>query len=278
MPPATFLCGRFTLDTSRTRIMGIVNVTPDSFSDGGRYRNVDEAIDRARQLLAEGAELLDIGGESTRPGAPEVPDEIEIARVVPVIEALRDANVPLSVDTRKPTVMKAALDAGADILNDISGFEQSEARAVAAGRPNIGVIVMHMQGSPATMQEAPQYEDVGEEVTRYLLRQANLLRDLGLRQEQILLDPGLGFGKTTQHNLDLLRQTALLAERTGYGVLIGGSRKSMLGELTGQPVNQRLAASVALALAAAQRGAAIVRVHDVAATRDALTVWRAVEG
>ncbi len=273
-----FLCGRFTLDVSRTRLMGIVNATPDSFADGGRYQGVDDAIARARQMLLDGAELLDIGGESTRPGAPTVPDEIEIARIVPVVEALRDAGVPLSVDTRKPAVMAAALDAGADIINDISGFEQPEARAVVAGRPKIGVIVMHMQGSPATMQQAPHYDDVFDEVGRYLKHQASLLCDLGLRQEQILLDPGLGFGKTTPHNLELLRHTAQLADRTGHGVLIGGSRKSMLGDITGQPVDQRQAASLALALAAVHRGAAVVRVHDVAATRDAMAVWQAIEG
>lgn len=269
-------CGRFELDLRQTRIMGIVNVTPDSFSDGGRHDTAELAIAHAHRLVAEGADILDIGGESTRPGAPAVSVADECARILPVIEGLRDIGVPLSIDTFKPEVMSAALDAGADIINDIRGFDTPQALTAVARFPRSGLIAMHMQGEPQTMQEAPHYTDVVAEVCQYLLRQAARLHDLGFGPRQVLLDPGLGFGKTTEHNLALLRAIPQM-RASGYGVLIGGSRKSMLGALTGKPVGERLPASLALALYSAHQGAGVVRVHDVAATRDALTIWQALE-
>ncbi|MGE4335770.1 MAG: dihydropteroate synthase [Pigmentiphaga sp.] len=271
-----FICRRFELDLAVPRIMGIVNVTPDSFSDGGRHANSEAAIAHARQLIAEGADILDIGGESTRPGASEVSVADEITRVVPVLEGLRDAGVPLSVDTCKPEVMAAALDAGADIVNDIRGFDSAAARATVHRYPGCGLVVMHMQGEPRTMQEAPHYVDVVGEVEAWLLARAAALRTDGHAAGQILLDPGLGFGKTLAHNLALAHATGRLASH-GYGVLVGGSRKSMLGALIGRPAPERVSASVALALAVAARGAGVVRVHDVAATADAFTVWQAIE-
>jgi len=256
--------------------MGIVNVTPDSFSDGGSHASSDAAIAHALRLVAEGADILDIGGESTRPGAAEVPIADEIARVVPVLEGLRDAGVPLSIDTCKPEVMAAALDAGADIVNDIRGFDSAAARAAVRRYPGCGLVVMHMQGEPRTMQEAPHYVDVVGEVEAWLLARAAALRTDGHAAGQILLDPGLGFGKTLAHNLALAHATARLGSH-GYGVLVGGSRKSMLGALIGRPAHERVSASVALALAVGARGAGVVRVHDVAATADAFTVWHAIE-
>lgn len=266
--------GRFRIALDRPLIMGVVNITPDSFSDGGRYFGVADAVGHARLLLEEGADILDIGGESSRPGAEAVSVEEEIARTIPVIEALRGAGVPLSIDTAKPAVMRAAIAAGASMVNDIEALRaQGALEAVMAG--DVAVCLMHMQGRPRTMQQAPQYGDVVAEVKTFLAGRAEAARAAGIAPERIVLDPGFGFGKTVEHNLQLLRR---LAEFTalGYPLLAGLSRKSTLGAITGRAVGDRLHASVAAALLAAERGAAILRVHDVAATRDALAVLAAV--
>lgn len=254
--------------------MGIVNVTPDSFSDGGRFLATDQAVAHARQLVEEGADLLDIGGESTRPGAQAVSEEEEIQRVVPVIEALLALNVPLSVDTMKPGVMYAALAAGADLVNDVNAL-QAEGAMDAVANSQAAVCLMHMQGQPATMQQAPRYGDAVAEVEDYLLERASAAQAAGIAAERIVLDPGFGFGKTLDHNLALFRELPRLVSK-GYPILAGVSRKSMLGTITGRPVEQRLHASVAAALLAAERGARILRVHDVAATCDAIKIWKAI--
>ncbi len=255
--------------------MGVVNVTPDSFSDGGRYLAADAAITHARRLLDDGADLIDIGGESTRPGSLPAGEAEEIARVLPVLEALRDCGRPLSVDTRHPAVMRAALAAGADMINDVGGFRAPGALEAVAGS-DAGLCVMHMLGEPSTMQQAPVYRDVVAEVSAFLQARLVALTAAGVVRERITLDPGIGFGKNLQDNLRLLRGLPVLAG-LGRPLLLGVSRKSMLGQLTGRPVGERLAASVAAALACVHRGASIVRVHDVAETRDALAVWRAIE-
>jgi dihydropteroate synthase len=267
-------CGRFDLDLSTPKVMGIVNVTPDSFSDGGMHADTDSSVAHARQLISEGVHILDIGGESTRPGAAEVPAELEIARIVPVIEALRDAGIPLSVDTAKPAVMRAALDAGADMINDIYGFRLPGAlEAIRDSR--CGLCAMHMQGEPRTMQAAPSYTDVVAEVAEFLRIQAQRLEAAGIDRSRITLDPGFGFGKTVAQNYRLMRELGSL-QRLGYPLLVGVSRKSMIGAVTDKPVADRLSGSIAAALAAIARGAHIIRVHDVGATVDALKVWQAV--
>ncbi len=271
-----WLCGRFEFTLERPILMGIVNVTPDSFSDGGEHATTQQAIAHAHRLVSEGAHILDIGGESTRPGALPVSVEDELKRVLPVILALRDTGVAISVDTYKPEVMRAALDAGADLLNDVTGFRDPAARQVAASHPNCGLCVMHMQGKPHTMQLAPDYVDVVQDVKAYLLAQAHLLEGLGIDTRRITLDPGCGFGKTLEQNYALIKNLNQFVE-TGYPVLIGVSRKSLIGTVTGRSVTQRLAGSIAAALAGVVRGAAIIRAHDVAETRDALNVWNAVE-
>lgn len=269
-----FLAGRYELELNRPLIMGIINITPDSFSDGGQHASLDAALAHARQLIAEGADILDLGGESTRPGAPPVTLETECQRVLPLIEGLRNLNVPLSIDSYKPEVMRAALDAGADMLNDIRGFTDAAAIAVAASHVRCGLIAMHMLGEPRTMQTAePVYGDVVGEVSAWLAARARALEAAGVERRRIMLDPGLGFGKTVTHNYTLLARLPEL-RACGYPLLVGASRKSMIGAVTGQPVDHRLAGSVAAALAAATRGAAVLRVHDVAATRDALRVWQ----
>jgi dihydropteroate synthase len=266
---------RFRIDLARPRVMGIVNVTPDSFSDGGR--GPAEALAHAERLVREGADILDIGGESSRPGAPAVSDEDEWSRVQPVLrEALR-WGVPVSVDTVKPAVMRHALDLGADIVNDIAALRLPGALDAVAAHPNCGVCLMHMQGEPASMQAAPRYDDVVVEVRDFLGARRQAAEAAGLKSERIVLDPGIGFGKTAAHNWALLaRQRELLD--AGRPLLVGWSRKSTLGALTGRPASDRLGASVAAALAAVDRGAAIVRVHDVADTVDALRVWQAARG
>jgi dihydropteroate synthase len=253
--------------------MGVVNVTPDSFSE--QYHRADpvEAINYARRLAAEGADILDIGGESTRPGAPAVPVAEELARVLPVLDALRDCGVPLSVDTRKPEVMREALAHGADIINDVGGFTAGGA-IDAVAQSSCGLCVMHMQGDPSTMQQSPSYGDVVAEVEQFLAGQSSLLQSRGIERDRIVLDPGVGFGKTLEHNLALLRSLPRLAALGP--LLVGVSRKSFIGRLTGKEVHDRMAGSLAAMLAVAQAGAAIVRVHDVAAARDALTVWQAL--
>lgn len=255
--------------------MGVVNVTPDSFSDGGHFLQAQAAVDHARRLIDEGADLLDVGGESTRPGAAPVALDEERRRVLPVIEALAGAGVPLSVDTQKPELMREVVAAGAALINDVNGFEAPGALEAVAGS-GCAICIMHRQGDPRTMQQAPQYSDVVAEVDAWLRRRTAAAEQAGVARDHIVLDPGFGFGKTLEHNLALLRGLKVIAA-AGYPVLAGLSRKSMIGALTGKPVGERMAGSVAAALLAAQRGAAIVRVHDVAATRDAFAVWSAVE-
>ncbi|PPA74731.1 dihydropteroate synthase [Achromobacter spanius] len=271
-----FLCGRFEFDLERPLVMGIVNVTPDSFSDGGQHDDTDSAVAHARQLIEEGAQILDLGGESTRPGADPVSITDELDRLLPVIEALRDCGVPLSIDTFKPEVMRATLDAGADMINDIYGFRQPGAiEAVAQSR--CGLCVMHMKGEPRTMQAAPpEYTDLIGEIGLFLGSRAQKLRAAWVAPRRIVLDPGFGFGKTADQNFQLLRRLSSLRSG-GYPLLIGLSRKNMIGQATGRPVGDRLPGSIAAALACVSRGASIVRVHDVAATVDALKVWHAAE-
>jgi dihydropteroate synthase len=255
--------------------MGIVNVTPDSFSDGGRYLSPEAAIAHARRLVEDGADLLDIGAESSRPGADTaVPAGEELRRLLPVLQGLRDAPVPVSVDTAKPEVMRAVLREGASMINDIGALRAPGAlEAVAAS--DAGVCLMHMQGEPRTMQAAPRYGDVVAEVMDFLVQRVAAAQAHGIARERIVIDPGFGFGKTAVHNFQLLRNLRSFAE-TGLPVMAGWSRKSTLGRLTGRPATERLAASVAAALLAVERGAKIVRVHDVAATKDALAVLDAM--
>lgn len=267
-------CGSFQFDLSRPLVMGIVNVTPDSFSDGGQHASTLAAIAHAHQLVADGADILDIGGESTRPGAPPVDEQEELARVLPVIEGLRGLDIPLSIDTCKPAVMRAALAAGASMVNDINGLLADGALQAVAGS-SAAVCLMHKQGTPQTMQQQPHYEDVVAEVRDFLRERIAAAEAAGIARERIVVDPGFGFGKTLAHNLDLLRALPELAA-LGVPLLAGLSRKSMLGAITGRAVNERMPASVAAALLAVQKGAAIVRVHDVRETVDALKIWSAV--
>ena len=251
--------------------MGIVNVTPDSFSDGGRFADPARAIEHGLRLRDEGADLVDVGGESTRPGAQAVPAEEELARVLPVVQALAAEGVAVSVDTLKPEVMRAAVAAGCAVVNDVNGFKAPGAiEAVAASQA--GVVVMHMQGTPRTMQAAPHYEDVVGEVAAFLAGRARELEAAGIAAERIAIDPGFGFGKTLEHNRALFRALPRLAA-LGWPLLVGVSRKKMIGDFTGRPVEARTAGSVAAALVAVQNGAAVVRVHDVRETVDAINVW-----
>jgi dihydropteroate synthase len=272
---AQLQCGRFRLSLARPLIMGVLNVTPDSFSDGGRFLDPDAAIAHAHQLIEEGADLIDLGAESSRPGAAAVVTaEEELHRLLPVLQGLRDVPVPVSVDTIKPEVMRAALAEGASMINDINALRAPGAlAAVAAG--DAAVCLMHMQGTPGTMQRHPSYDDVVAEVKAFLLERIGAVRAAGIALERLAIDPGFGFGKTPEHNLALLRHLREF-EVLGLPVLAGWSRKSSLGKITGKPAGERLAASVAVALIAAQNGARILRVHDVAATRDALSVLAAV--
>ena len=267
-------CGKFQFDLARPLVMGIVNVTPDSFSDGGHHASTAAAIAHARQLIADGADILDIGGESTRPGAATVSTQQELDRVLPLIEGLRDISIPISIDTWKPEVMRAALTAGASMVNDINALQEEGALAAVAGS-NAAVCLMHKQGVPQTMQQQPHYTDVIAEVSAFLRARISAVEAAGIARDRIVIDPGFGFGKTLAHNLDLLRELETFCA-LGVPVLAGLSRKSMLGAITGRDVRERLAASVAAALLAIQRGAAIVRVHDVRETVDALKVWDAI--
>ena len=269
-------CAGRILRLDRPQVMGIVNVTPDSFSDGGAHDTADAAVAHALRLVEEGADLLDIGGESTRPGAAEVEVEEELRRVVPVIERLAaQVAVPISIDTSKPEVMRAAVQAGVGVINDVYGLRREGALDAAAAL-GVPVVLMHMQGEPRSMQAAPQYDDVVGEVHRFLAERIFAAEMAGIPKQRIVVDPGFGFGKDTAHNLQLLAQFERFAE-LGVPVLAGLSRKRSIGELTGRDVPaDRVAGSVAAHLIAAQRGAAIVRVHDVAATVDALKVWNAV--
>ncbi len=273
--PAWSVGGR-SLSLARPLIMGIVNVTPDSFSDGGQHATHDAALAHALRLIEEGADILDIGGESTRPGSGEVPIDEELKRVVPLLESLANEAVVLSVDTSKPEVMRAALDAGAAIVNDVYALRAPGAvEAVAAS--GCGIVLMHMQGVPRTMQIAPRYEDVVAEVRVFLRERLAVLEGAGVARTRIALDPGFGFGKSVEHNFTLLRELQRFAS-LGCPVVAGLSRKSMLGAVTGRVVGDRATASVVGAVLAAERGARVLRVHDVAATRDGLRVWEAMQG
>jgi dihydropteroate synthase len=267
-------CGNFKLDLTQPSVMGIVNVTPDSFSDGGRHVSVASAIEHAHRLIEDGAGMLDIGGESTRPGAAEVSEQEELDRVLPVIEGLRGIAVPISIDTWKPAVMLAAIKVGATMVNDVNALQAEGALQVVAAS-DVAVCLMHKQGTPQSMQLQPDYHDVVSEVAGFLGRRVADAVDAGISRERIVIDPGFGFGKTLAHNLALLRALASFGS-LGVPVLAGVSRKSMLGAITGRDVNERLAASVTAAMLAVQRGAAIVRVHDVRETVDALKILDAV--
>lgn len=268
-------CGRFRFELGRRPlVMGVLNVTPDSFSDGGHYRSLEFAVSRAEEMVASGVDIIDIGGESTRPGSPSVPVAEELARVMPALYALQEAGKALSVDTCKPEVMREAIIAGADMINDINGF-QAPGAIEAVVNSDCGLCVMHMQGTPQDMQAQPVYTDVVAEVIAFLRERIAALEAAGVDRERICVDPGLGFGKTVEHNYALLKNTGRIADELGLPVLIGLSRKSMIGAVTGRPVEERLAGSLAGALAAVAQGAKIIRVHDVAETVDALKVWRA---
>lgn len=267
-------CGRFGIDLARPKIMGIVNVTPDSFSDGGRHFDTAAAIAHARRLVADGADIIDIGGESTRPGSEGVSLDEELRRVLPVVEAVAADGVPVSIDTSKPDVMRAALAAGAAIVNDVNALRAPGALAAVAPT-GCGVVLMHMAGTPRMMQAAPHYVDVVAEVTAFLRDRAAAAVKAGIAAERIAVDPGFGFGKTVAHNYALLAHLARVAA-PGYPLLVGVSNKSMLGAVTGRESGERLHATVAASLLAIERGARVVRVHEVAPMRDALAVWLAM--
>ncbi|MBT5890193.1 MAG: dihydropteroate synthase [Chromatiales bacterium] len=259
--------------------MGVLNCTPDSFSDGGRYQEFDSALRHAAQMIEEGADIIDVGGESTRPGSPEVSIDEELQRVVPVIEALhREFDVPLSVDTSKAEVMLAAAAAGAGMINDVAALRKPgalDAAALVHRQSGVAVCLMHMQGTPRTMQESPAYQNVVNEVLQFLLQRANVAETAGIAASSLVLDPGFGFGKTVKHNLSLLHHLGVYADYT-YPILVGLSRKAMIKKILASDSSERLIGSVTLALLAAQRGAHIVRVHDVKATADALTLLQAL--
>lgn len=268
-------CGRFTFALTRPLVMGVLNVTPNSFSDGGRFLLKDDAIAHGRRMRDDGADIVDIGGESTRPGASTVEESDELARVIPVVSALAAEGIAVAVDTRKPAVMRAAIAAGAAMINDVAAL-QAPGAIEACAASGVGVCLMHMQGEPQSMQAAPAYDDVVMEVRDFLEKRANDCIASGIARERIVIDPGFGFGKTLAHNLALLRSIPTLAA-TGFPVLAGLSRKSSLGRITGRNIDERLAASIAAALAAVARGAAILRVHDVRETVDAVKVWCAID-
>ncbi|HEY8025300.1 MAG TPA: dihydropteroate synthase [Burkholderiaceae bacterium] len=275
----TLQCGRYRLplELGRPLVMGILNVTPDSFSDGGRFDALEFAVSRAEQMLSDGVDIIDIGGESSRPGVAPVPLAEELRRVMPVVYALRDCGKPLSIDTYKPEVMREALAADADMINDINGFRgQGAVEAVADA--DCALCVMHMQGEPQNMQSKPQYEDVVGEVSSFLRERLAVLEAAGVARQRLVIDPGFGFGKTLEHNLALMRDMGRMQDAFGLPLLAGMSRKSMIGGLTGKLVEARLAGSLAAALAATAQGVQILRVHDVAETVDALAVWRAATG
>jgi dihydropteroate synthase len=275
IPEKTLDCAGRLLDLSRPQVMGILNITPDSFSDGGDFLEPAKAAARAVKMVEEGAAIIDVGGESTRPGAVAVPVDEELQRVIPVIEALREAiPVPVSIDTRKPEVMQAAVAAGAGLVNDVNALQETGAVAMAASL-EVPVCLMHMQGIPESMQESPAYDNVLTEVTGFLNGRAAVCMQQGIPRERILLDPGFCFGKTTTHNLQLLQQLEYLVA-TGFPVLVGLSRKSLIGKVLDLPVDKRLYPGLALAVLAVWKGAAIVRCHDVRETREAIDMCRAV--
>jgi dihydropteroate synthase len=275
-PQVHWLTTRFRVDLTQPRVMGIVNVTPDSFFEGARHGEAAAAMARCDQLLAEGADLLDIGGESTRPGATAPTLDDELARVLPVLRHAVTLGVPVSVDTSRPEVMRAALDIGVDIVNDVRALQRPGALACLAAHPRAGVCLMHMRGEPGSMHAEAVYGDVVQAVLGFLQGRVDAARLAGIERERIVVDPGIGFAKTPAHNVELLwRQRELLA--LGVPLLVGWSRKSTLGVITGRAAGDRQAASLGAALAAVQRGASVLRVHDVAATVDALRVWRCAD-
>lgn len=272
-----FQCGRYGFHLgkpgARPLVMGILNITPDSFSDGGQYISIEAAIDHAEQMIAQGVDIIDIGGESTRPGSALVPVQQELDRIMPVVYALRDCGRPLSIDTWKPQVMREALAAGADMINDINGLS-ADGAIDAVKNSECALCVMHMQHDPQTMQQNPQYRNVVQEVTDYLRTRAEALQSAGIEANRLCIDPGFGFGKTLEHNLSLLKHIGQIRDALQLPLLAGLSRKSMIGAITGKPPQERAAGSVAAALVAVSQGAAIVRVHDVAETVDAIKVWQ----
>ena len=276
--PTTWRCGRFLFDFSKRQrpiVMGILIATPDSFSDGGKFRTPKDAIAQAEFMIKNGVDLIDIGGESTRPGAEPVSLQEELDRVMPVIESLRDCGVPLSIDTYKAQTMRQALSAGVDCVNDIWALRQEGSIEAVLESSQCGIVLMHMQRDPLTMQFNPKYCDVVAEVMQFLQERASLLLSKGVDQSRIAIDPGFGFGKSLEHNLKMLNKFASFSS-LGYPVLAGISRKSMIGKVTGKDTNERVAPSIAAAIMAADRGARIVRVHDVPETVDALKLWEAV--
>ena len=276
--PTTWRCGRFLFDFSKRKrpiVMGILNATPDSFSDGGKFRTPTDAIAQAERMIANGVDLIDIGGESTRPGAEPVPLQEELDRVLPVIEALRDCGVALSIDTYKAETMRQALRAGVDCVNDIWALRQDGAMDTVLESKDCGIVLMHMQRDPLTMQFNPEYQDVIAQVMEFLNERAGLLRTQGIDTNRIAIDPGFGFGKSLEHNLCMLMSFSEFS-KLGYSVLAGISRKSMIGKITGKETDERVAPSVAAAVMAVDRGARIVRVHDVPETVDALKLWEAI--
>jgi len=272
---ARLRCGRYELSLAYPMIMGIVNITPDSFSDGGAFLDPERAVVHALQLIEQGADIIDLGAESSRPGAQPVPVEEELRRLLPVLKRLKDVNVPISVDTVKPEVMRRVIDEGASMVNDICALQAPSAlQSIRNG--DVAVCLMHMQGEPQTMQQSPHYDDVVAEVKAFLVARARVAQDAGISNDRIVLDPGFGFGKRSRHNLSLLRNLKAIADE-GYPVLVGLSRKSLLGQVTGRPAPGRLAASIAAAVLAVQKGASILRVHDVAETRDAILMVKVLE-
>ncbi|QWD69249.1 dihydropteroate synthase [Polynucleobacter sp. VK25] len=277
--PTTWRCGRFLFDFDKRKrpiVMGILNATPDSFSDGGRFRTPKDAITQAEYMIANGVDLIDIGGESTRPGAEPVELQEELDRVLPVIEALKDCGVPLSIDTYKAETMRQALHAGVDCVNDIWALRQSGSVDAVLENKSCGIVLMHMQRDPLTMQFDPSYQDVVNDVKEFLKERVELLLAEGVDGNRIAIDPGFGFGKNLEHNLTMLANFAQFST-LGVPVLAGISRKSMLGKITGKDSNDRVAASISAAIMAADRGTKIVRVHDVAETVDALKLWEAIQ-
>ena len=277
--PTTWRCGRFLFDFNKRKrpiVMGILNATPDSFSDGGKFRTPKDAIAQAEAMIANGVDLIDIGGESTRPGAVPVELQEELDRVLPVIEALKNCGVPLSIDTYKSETMRQALHLGVDCVNDIWALRQDGAVDAVLENDNCGIVLMHMQRDPLTMQFDPEYQDVIDDVQKFLKERVELLLAKGIDKNRIAIDPGFGFGKNLEHNLNMLANFAQFSSLS-VPVLAGISRKSMLGKITGKDTNERVAASIAAAIMAADRGAKIIRVHDVAETVDALKLWEAIQ-
>jgi len=263
--------GKYFIDLSQPQVMGILNVTPDSFSDGGKHTNVSQALDHALRMIEEGATFIDIGGESTRPGAPDVSLQEELDRTIPVIEAVAK-NTPcvISIDTSKADVMREAVKAGAGLINDVRALQEPGALQVAA-EAQVPVCLMHMQGQPRTMQQSPEYDDVVNDVGQFLLARTKVCEEAGIAKDKILFDPGYGFGKSLEHNYTLVKHLPLLM-KLGYPVLVGMSRKSMIGNLLNRKVDERLAGSISLATIVAQMGAHIIRVHDVKETADAVNI------